>query len=168
MLDSRGAVLATSRIAKTVCADPSLIGTNQLLVARTIAPILGLDVNGMAKRMQRRVYTDAAGRQREDKHVVLKRKVLLEDWQRITNALANLEFGVDVKTLPRKERLALYNVKHRSIFSERVDSQLRVYRAEISGRTCWGCWRARSRQCQGSDGGARGQARRGDDAGLRA
>lgn len=127
ILDSRGAVLATSRIAKTVCADPSLIGTNQLLVARTIAPILGLDVNGMAKRMQRRVYTDAAGRQREDKHVVLKRKVLLEDWQRITNALANLEFGVDVKTLPRKERLALYNVKHRSIFSERVDSQQRVY-----------------------------------------
>ena len=81
----------------------------------------------MAKRMQRRVYTDEAGRQREDKHVVLKRKVLLEDWQRITNALANLEFGVSVKTLPRKERLAFYNVKHRSIFSERVDSQLRVY-----------------------------------------
>ena len=127
ILDSRGTVLATSRIAKTVCADPSLIGTNQLLVARAIAPILGADVNALAKRMQRRVYTDAAGRQREDKHVILKRKVLLEDWQQITNALANLDFGMDVKSLPRKERLRFYNVKYRSIFSERVDSQLRVY-----------------------------------------
>jgi len=31
ILDSRGTVLATSRIAKTVCADPSLIGTKTIL-----------------------------------------------------------------------------------------------------------------------------------------
>ena len=75
ILDIRGTVLATSRIAKTVCADPSLMGGHQPLVARVIAPLLGLDVGGLAKRMQRRVYTDAEGRRREDKHVVLKRKV---------------------------------------------------------------------------------------------
>ena len=80
----------------------------------------------MAKRMQRRLYTDAEGRQREDKHVVLKRKVLLEDWRSITNALAHIEFGVDVKSQPRKERLKYYNVR-RSVFCELIDSQLRVY-----------------------------------------
>ena len=127
ILDSRGTVLATSRIAKTVCADPSLIGTNQLLIARAIAPILGADVISLANRMERRVYVDSLGRQRDDRHVVLKRKVLLEDWQKITNALAHLEFGFDVKSLPRKQRLNYYNLKYRSIFSEKVDSQLRVY-----------------------------------------
>jgi len=126
ILDIRGTVLATSRIAKTVCADPSLVGAHQRLVARAIAPFLGRDAAGLAKRMQRRVYTDAQGRQREDKHVVLGRKVLLEDWRGITNALAHIEFGVDVKSLPRKERLKYYNVR-RSVFCERVDSQLRVY-----------------------------------------
>ena len=126
ILDIRGTVLATSRIAKTVCADPSLMGTHQQLVARAIAPFLGRGETDLAKRMQRRVYTDAEGRQREDKHVVLKRKVLLEDWRGITNALAHIEFGVDVKSLPRKERLKYYNVE-RSVFCERIDSQLRVY-----------------------------------------
>ena len=126
ILDIRGTVLATSRIAKTVCADPSLMGTHQRLVARAIAPFLGRNAADLAKRMKQRVYIDAEGRQREDKHVVLKRKVLLEDWQGITNALAHIEFGVDVKSLPRKERLEYYNVR-RSVFCERVDSQLRVY-----------------------------------------
>ena len=126
ILDTRGTVLATSRIAKTVCADPSLMGNHQSLVARAIAPFVRRDAAELAKRMQRRVYTDAAGRQREDKHVVLARKVLLEDWQGITNALARLDFGIDVKSLPRKERLGYYNVR-RAVFCERVDSQLRVY-----------------------------------------
>ena len=126
ILDIRGTVLATSRIAKTVCADPSLMGTYQQLVARAVAPFLGRSETDLAKRMQRRVYTDAEGHQREDKHVVLKRKVLLEDWRGITNALAHIEFGVDVKSLPRKERLKYYNVE-RSVFCERIDSQLRVY-----------------------------------------
>ena len=126
ILDIRGTVLATSRIAKTVCADPSLMGTHQQLVARAIAPFLGRSETDLAKRMQRRLYTDTQGRQREDKHVVLKRKVLLEDWRGITNALAHIEFGVDVKSLPRKERLKYYNVR-RSVFCERIDSQLRVY-----------------------------------------
>ena len=126
ILDIRGTVLATSRIAKTVCADPSLMGTHQQLVARAIAPFLGRSETDLAKRMQRRLYTDTEGRQREDKHVVLKRKVLLEDWRGITNALAHIEFGVDVKSLPRKERLKYYNVR-RSVFCERIDSQLRVY-----------------------------------------
>ncbi|HJN90344.1 MAG TPA: penicillin-binding protein 2 [Verrucomicrobiota bacterium] len=126
ILDTRGTVLATSRIAKTVCADPSLVGSHQLIVAQAIAPFLGRDAADLAKRMKYRVYTDKQGRQREDKHVVLKRKVPLEDWKSITNALAHLQFGVDVKSLPRNERLKYYNVK-RSVFCERVDSQLRVY-----------------------------------------
>ena len=54
ILDIRGTVLATSRIAKTVCADPSLVGTHQHLVARAIAPFLGRDAAGLAKRLQRR------------------------------------------------------------------------------------------------------------------
>ena len=49
ILDIRGTVLATSRVAKTVCADPSLMGTHQQLVARAIAPFLGKDAGDLAK-----------------------------------------------------------------------------------------------------------------------
>ena len=45
ILDTRGTVLATSRIAKTVCADPSLMGNHQALVARAIAPFLRRDAD---------------------------------------------------------------------------------------------------------------------------
>src|SRR5207247_2970577 len=39
MLDARGTVLATTLSVKTVVADPSPIGTNQAMVARTLAPL---------------------------------------------------------------------------------------------------------------------------------
>src|ERR1041385_4897935 len=43
ILDARVIVLATSHFVKTVCADPGLIGTNQAVVARAIAPLLRMN-----------------------------------------------------------------------------------------------------------------------------
>src|SRR4249920_718445 len=40
IVDVRGNLLATSTFMKRVCADPSLVGTNQLAVARALAPLL--------------------------------------------------------------------------------------------------------------------------------
>src|SRR5690349_5331969 len=42
ILDQRGNILATSVFVKTVCADPSLMGTQQAVVAHALAPLLGL------------------------------------------------------------------------------------------------------------------------------
>src|ERR1043166_2090251 len=42
ILDAKGNVLATIVFVKTICADPSLIGTNQYEVAHALAPLLQL------------------------------------------------------------------------------------------------------------------------------
>src|SRR5215469_3003886 len=40
ILDAKGNLLATSVYLKRVCADPTLIGSNQVVVARALAPLL--------------------------------------------------------------------------------------------------------------------------------
>src|SRR5206468_12883161 len=78
-LEAGGNVLATIFLVKTVFADPSLIGTNQAMVARTLATLLKLNEAELAQKLRRTVWTDKDGKEREDKHVVLKRKVSPED-----------------------------------------------------------------------------------------
>src|SRR3954471_24257503 len=50
--DLRGTLLATSKPVKTVCADPSVIGTNYVEVARALAPLLELPLNELAEKLQ--------------------------------------------------------------------------------------------------------------------
>src|SRR5712671_1227484 len=101
ILDARGNVLATSLFVKTVCADPSLIGTNQALVARALAPLLKINEADLARKLQLRVYQDKNGKEHVDKYVSLKRKVTFEEWEKIQTAMKNISFGVDEKKLSR-------------------------------------------------------------------
>src|SRR6476646_5062131 len=48
ILDVNGNLLATSLVMKRVCADPTLIGTNQWEVARALAPLLHTNENVLA------------------------------------------------------------------------------------------------------------------------
>ena len=64
ILDARGDVLATTLFVKTVFADPSLIGTNQALVARTLAPVLRINETELAQKLRRTAWTDKEGQQR--------------------------------------------------------------------------------------------------------
>ncbi len=127
ILDARGNVLATTVFVKTVFADPSLIGTNQALVARTLAPLLKLNEAELAQKLRRAVWTDKDGTEREDKHVVLKKKVSREDWARIQAAMKNLSFDANERKLPARERAQYRNLRLRAISVEPVDDQLRVY-----------------------------------------
>src|SRR5690348_2527586 len=45
ILDVKGNLLATSVFLKQVCADPSLLGTNQVEVAHLLAPLLQTNEN---------------------------------------------------------------------------------------------------------------------------
>ena len=56
ILDANGNILATSVPVKTICADPSLIGTQALAVAEVIAPLLQLDEAAIARRLAPRSY----------------------------------------------------------------------------------------------------------------
>src|ERR1700750_1837318 len=78
ILDIKGNLLATSVFVKTVCADPSLIGTNQVEVARAIAPLLQMNENELAQRMTPRFRQNEKGDLVPNQRVLLKRKVSVE------------------------------------------------------------------------------------------
>ena len=97
ILDARGTLLATSKPVKTVCADPSVMGTNYVQVASAIAPLLEMDTGDLLEKLRPRFFTNSAGRIVEDQYEVLKRKVDVERWEQITNAMAQLQFVADEK-----------------------------------------------------------------------
>ncbi len=123
--DARGTLLATSKPVKTVCADPSVIGTNYLEVAKALSPLLEMSVAELAEKLQPRSITNKAGKIIEDKYVVLKRKVEVARWQEITNTMANLQFVPNEKSLNKRIQDNFTRVRLRSLMTE-ADEQ-RVY-----------------------------------------
>ncbi|MBI2929840.1 MAG: penicillin-binding protein 2 [Verrucomicrobia bacterium] len=124
--DARGNLLATTVPVKTVCADPTLIGNRQARVAAVLAPLLKTNQTYLLERLQLRVLrTETNGQPVFDKHVVLKHKVRLEEWERIQQAMAKEGFGCEGRKLGRKDRTFLRNLQRKAIFTE--DDQLRVY-----------------------------------------
>ena len=150
ILDARGNVLATSLFVKTVCADPSLIGTNQAIVARAIAPLLGMSESDLAQKLQLRTYKDKTGKEQTDKYVPLKRKVTLDEWEKIQNAMKTLAFGPAEKSGTRSERLYYRNLRQRAIFTDPVDDQLRVYPAGSLGAHVLGFTAATQKVVEGN------------------
>ncbi|MBI4326374.1 MAG: hypothetical protein HY674_14085, partial [Chloroflexi bacterium] len=125
ILDVRGNLLATSKRVRTVCADPTLIGTNQAAVARAIAPILKMNPSDLAERLRLRTWINDKGQTNVDKYVVLKRKIEEEDWQRIAKTMKELSFGVDESKLPKRVQSFYHYLRQRAIFVE--SDQMRVY-----------------------------------------
>jgi cell division protein FtsI/penicillin-binding protein 2 len=124
--DSRGNLLATSVPVKTVCADPTLILDRQAQVAQVLAPLLKTNASFLIERLQLRVLRhDRDGQPVFDKHVVLKHKVSLQDWERIRVAMTNANFAAGGRPVSRRERFFLHNLRHKAVFTE--DDQLRVY-----------------------------------------
>ena len=127
ILDVNGNILATSIEVKTVCADPALIGNQQMLVARTLAPILHQDVNDLAQKLLPRIKRTMTGEFVTNglHYARLAKDVSLEDWSRITNALVHMAGNVDESKLSRDDRRLLYNLRHRAIYAE--PDQMRIY-----------------------------------------
>jgi cell division protein FtsI/penicillin-binding protein 2 len=117
--DARGQLLATSVPVKTVLANPERVGTNQALVARVLAPKLGMSEEDLAKRLQRRTVR-RGDREVPVTGVVLKRRVAMEDWDRIREALADL---------PREvvESDGAHRLLRSSVYADPVDREARVY-----------------------------------------
>jgi cell division protein FtsI/penicillin-binding protein 2 len=124
ILDIRGNPLATSLPAKTVCANPFLLGNRREAVARALAPLLQTDESSLAARLVLRL-TEAKGKTTTNQYVVLKRKVPMETWEKIKQTMARLSFGLDETKLKADERAFNRNVRSKAIFAE--DDQIRVY-----------------------------------------
>ena len=127
ILDVNGNLLATSVPVKTICADPSLIGSFQPLVAHAIAPLLQLNENDLAQKLTPRLTRNAKGEiVTNNLHYVRLAKNISDDtWRQVVTAMTNLSFGVDEKKLPRSQKEFVRNLRQHAIFSE--PDQMRVY-----------------------------------------
>ncbi len=127
ILDVKGSLLATSLFAKTVCADPWLMGNRQAEVARMIAPILQLNEADLVKRLTPATRTNDKGETITNHYVVLKRKVPVETWEKLKASMLAVGATPDEKKLPAAERRFLKGLRESSVFADPVNDQVRVY-----------------------------------------
>ncbi len=117
ILDRRGVVLATSLPVRTICADPSLIITQRVAVATTIAPLLGMEVADVLEKLKPVVRTNSVGDPFTNQFVILKRRVPPEVWTQVRSAMANLDLGVKARK-GSELSYALSALRSRAIFAQ--------------------------------------------------
>ncbi|MCX8108613.1 MAG: penicillin-binding transpeptidase domain-containing protein, partial [Verrucomicrobiae bacterium] len=126
ILDCRGTVLAMSVPVKVVCANPSLIFTQHIRISKTLAPLLGMEENALLPLILPRVRTNLLdGRLVTNSYVVLKRKVPLDTWHQITQAMAQVEVKFPGRRLNSSQKLAWDALRYKAIFS--AEDYLRHY-----------------------------------------
>ncbi len=127
ILDVNGNLLATSISVKTICANPSLIGNQQAVVARALAPLLGMSEGELDQRLIPRIWRNEKGETVTNSlyYVRLKKDIPDETWQRIQMTMTNLSFGVDESRLSKTNRAFFRDLRQGAIFAEA--DQLRVY-----------------------------------------
>ncbi len=130
ILDAKGNLLATSIFVKTVCADPVLIGNHQAEVAHAVAPLLQMSEAELAQRLMPRLRAGANGGSLTNRYIVLKRKVSAETWAKVGEAMSQLSFNVNEKTLTRAERAFYRDLRGKAIFTDPTDDQLRTYTSQ--------------------------------------
>ena len=127
ILDARGNLLATSVAVKTVCADPSLIGNQQVVVAHTLAPLLQVAEGEIYPKLFLRITKNEKGEIVTNNlhYVRLKKNVTEETWQKIQLAMSRISFGVDETKLAKTNRQFFNNLRQSAIFAD--PDQMRVY-----------------------------------------
>jgi cell division protein FtsI/penicillin-binding protein 2 len=125
ILDFRQNLLAGSEVVKTVCADPTYVGTSQACVAKVLAPLLKTNEAWLAQRLQPAFLTNGQGQVVSRRYVVLKNKVPVEDWESIRETMLRLDPGLPTRTGP--ERAFLRNLRNNAIYVAPINDQLRFY-----------------------------------------
>lgn len=127
ILDTHGNLLATCIPVMTICADPSALGREQGVVARALAPLLGMPEADLYQKLFPRVFRDASGELvTNDLHYVrLKKDVSAQTWQQIQDAMSRLDFGVNEAKLSRSDREFFHNLRQNGVFAE--PGEMRVY-----------------------------------------
>jgi cell division protein FtsI/penicillin-binding protein 2 len=127
ILDANGNILATSASVKTVCAEPSLIGNQQAVVAHALAPLLNLNETDLCQKLTPRVGKNEKGEIVTNylHYVRLEKNVSDETWRQIQLAMTNLSFAVDEKKSSKTDRDFFRNLRQSAIFAE--PDQMRIY-----------------------------------------
>lgn len=126
IVDIKGNVLATSAIAKTICADPSMMNEQQAeIVAQAIAPLLQVNERALYERLATRTRVSEKGHTNLVHYVRLEQRVPVETWQKIQATMTDLSFGVDEKRVPKREQPVYRALHEKAIFAE--DYPIRIY-----------------------------------------
>jgi cell division protein FtsI/penicillin-binding protein 2 len=127
ILDANGELLATSVPVNTICANPSLIGGQQAVVARALAPLLQMSAADLLQRMTPRLGKNAKGETVTNGlfYVRLQKNVTDDTWQKIQTTMSQLSFGVDEKKLAKADRMFLQSLRQYAISAE--PDQSRIY-----------------------------------------
>ncbi len=125
ILDINGNPLAISVPVKKLFANPQFLGPYYPEVAAALAPLLEVNEAELARRLKPVVRTNEVGLLVTNSWANLKKKVTLDQWQQITQAMARLSFGVEERKLPPTQRRFFRILRQQSIYAE--NDQQRVY-----------------------------------------
>lgn len=128
ILDVHGNLLASSSMVKSVCANPSLIGTRQAEVARAIAPLLGLNEGALYQKLLQTNRVNEKGETVPRLYVALTNRVAPEAWEKVRQTMAKLPIpDLDSRKLTVAEKSFLQGLRLRAIAVEPADDQVRKY-----------------------------------------
>jgi len=126
ILDANGNPLATSVPVKKVFANPVLLGRHYVDVARVLAPLLSYDEAELIRALRPVILrTNEQGVPVTNVWANLKRKVSVQQWQQITQAMAGLTVHVDEKNMARSQRNFYRALRRQAVYAE--DDQQRIY-----------------------------------------
>lgn len=124
ILDANSSQLATSLPIKRVLADPALIHPYEAEVARVVAPLISWKETELALAL--RLYKpNDDGTIRTNRFVDLKRKLTIEQWGAVTQAMSRLTFTAEQGRLTRAQRGAFTALRRKGIYG--ADDYQRVY-----------------------------------------
>jgi cell division protein FtsI/penicillin-binding protein 2 len=105
-------------VVKRVCANISLIGNQQVVVAHALAPLLQMDERELAQKLLPRYSPTGKGGLITQVRLTTTNYVSEDTWQQIATAMTNLSFGVDENNQPESTRAFFANLRQRAIYAE--------------------------------------------------
>ena len=124
ILDANANQLATSLPIKRVLADPSLIYPYEAEVARVVAPLIAWKEAELHSAL--RLYkSNEDGTIRTNRFVDLKRKLTVEQWGSVTQAMSQLTFAAEQGKLTRLQKASFAALRRKGIYG--ADDYQRVY-----------------------------------------
>lgn len=125
ILDRNGHPLATCLPVKKVFANPHLIDPHHEEVARVLAPLLQYQPAALAALLKPVVRTNEHGAVSTNQYVNLRRKVSLEQWEKIAQALVGLNFHPAGAKLTAADKRFYQAFRRFAVYA--LEDQQRVY-----------------------------------------
>src|SRR3954471_1059615 len=130
ILDINGNPLATTFPVKRVFANPSFLGKHYIEAAHVLAPLLNYNEAELVQKLNP-AKTNQAGVVSTNLYVNLHRKVSVEQWQDITQAMSQIALDVDEATLTKTQKRFYAALKKKSIYA--ADDLQRYYPSKNLG-----------------------------------